>query len=29
MKKFIRILTVLMLAVVALTFTGCKQKETI
>ena len=27
MKKFIRILTVLMLAVVALTFTGCKQKK--
>ena len=27
MKKFIRILTVLMLAVVELTFTGCKQKK--
>ena len=27
MKKFIRILTVLMLVVVALTFTGCKQKK--
>ncbi len=27
MKKFIRILTVLMLTVVALTFTGCKQKK--
>lgn len=27
MKRFIKILTVIMLAVVALTFTGCKQKK--